>query len=101
MPETVSGERPATPDLEVVELRARAELAEQRLSDLRAMYEDMVEQRNKWETVAQRLALPAPKPEATPETPPLAPPPSRWRQRLLGFVALAAALALASDRLIG
>jgi hypothetical protein len=100
MSETVSDERPAGPDLEVVELRARAELAEQRLCDLRAMYEDMVEQRNKWETVAQRLALPAPKP--TPETPPLAPPPSRWRHRLLAFIALAAALALASsDRLIG
>jgi len=100
MSETVSGERPARPDLEVVELRARADLAEQRLCDLRAMYEDMVEQRNKWETVAQRLALPAPKP--TPETPPLSPPPSRLWQTLVAFIALAAALALASsDRLIG
>ena len=36
----------------------------------RSMYEDMKAQRDKWETVAQRLALPAPKPSVeTPETP--------------------------------
>ena len=59
--ETVPGEQPATD----VELRARADLAEQRLADLRAMYEDMRAQRDKWETVAQRLSLPAPKPAET------------------------------------
>ena len=62
----------------VPELRARAELAEQRLADLRAMLEDMKAQRGRWETVATRLSLPAPKPAAeTPETPP---PASRLRR---------------------
>jgi type II secretory pathway pseudopilin PulG len=37
--------------------RARADLAEQRLADLREMLADMREQRDKWETVAQRLSL--------------------------------------------
>jgi hypothetical protein len=54
------------------ELRARAELAEQRLADLREMYVDMKEQRDRWETVAQRLSLPAPKLVETPEAPPKA-----------------------------
>jgi hypothetical protein len=52
------------------------------LADLRSMYEDMKAQRDKWETVAQRLSLPAPKPVETPETAP-APPaehPSRLRR---------------------
>ena len=72
--ETGADEKSAT----VAELCARAELAEQRLADLkealadmRRQRDDMAEQRDKWETVAQRLALPAPKPAAeTPETPP-------------------------------
>jgi helix-turn-helix protein len=62
--ETGSGEQPAT----IAELRARAELAEQRLSDLKAMLDDMrrqrddaERQRDKWETVATRLSLSAPK----------------------------------------
>jgi hypothetical protein len=46
--------------------RARADLAEARLADLREMLADMREQRDKWETVAQRLSLtnqqPAPEP---------------------------------------
>jgi hypothetical protein len=46
------------------------------------MYEDMKTQRDKWETVAQRLSLPAPKPAETPETPPVLPaqPTSRLRR---------------------
>jgi hypothetical protein len=36
--DTVVSERPDTPDVEVAELRARADLAEQRLADLREMY---------------------------------------------------------------
>jgi excisionase family DNA binding protein len=63
-PETVAGET-------VAELRARAELAEQRLADLRHMLADMERQRDKWETVATRLSLPAPKPDEKP--------PSWWR----------------------
>ena len=43
--------------------RARADLAEQRLADLRAALADMREQRDAWETQAQRLALTAPKQE--------------------------------------
>lgn len=38
------------------ELRLRASLAEQRLSDLKAALEDMREQRDKWQTQAERLA---------------------------------------------
>jgi hypothetical protein len=38
---------------------------------MRRQRDDMAGQRDKWETVAQRLALPAPKPAAeTPATPP-------------------------------
>jgi Helix-turn-helix domain len=65
--ETGAGEQAET----TAELRARAELAEQRLGDLKAMLEDMrrqrddaERQRDKWETVATRLSLPAPKPDA-------------------------------------
>ena len=76
--DTVAGERPDTPD-EVAELRARADLAEQRLADLREMYVDMKEQRDRWETVAQRLSLPAPKPVETPETPSSRAAVSWWR----------------------
>jgi excisionase family DNA binding protein len=67
-PETVAGET-------VAELRARAELAEQRLADLRHMLADMERQRDKWETVATRLSLPAPKPDEKPDEKP----PSWWR----------------------
>ena len=66
---TIPSEQVATE----AELRARADLAEQRLADLRSMYEDMKAQRDKWETVAQRLSLPAPKPIETPETAPAPP----------------------------
>jgi hypothetical protein len=72
-PETGSGEQPAT----IAELRARAELAEQRLGDLKAMLEDMrrqrddaARQRDKWETVATRLSLSAPKPDEKPAATP-------------------------------
>jgi hypothetical protein len=54
--ETGSGEQPETVN-SVAELRARAELAEQRLDDLKAALaemrqqrDDMREQRDKWET---------------------------------------------------
>lgn len=59
---TVPASRPETDDnaVEVIELRARADLAEQRLSDLKAQLVDMREQRDKWQDQAQRLALPAP-----------------------------------------
>src|SRR5262249_26181365 len=71
--ETGSGEQPAT----IAELRARAELAEQRLGDLKAMLEDMrrqrddaERQRDKWETVATRLSLSAPNPDEKPAATP-------------------------------
>ena len=72
-----SGEQPAT----IAELRARAELAEQRLGDLKAMLEDMrrqrddaPRQRDKWETVATRLLLSAPKPDEQPTATPASQP---------------------------
>jgi hypothetical protein len=70
-------------------LRARAELAEQRLGDLKAMLEDMrrqrddaERQRDKWETVATRLSLSAPKPDEQPTATPTQPAeqPSRFRR---------------------
>jgi hypothetical protein len=82
--ETGSGEQPAT----IAELRARVELAEQRLGDLKAMFDDMrrqrddaERQRDKWETVATRLSLSAPKPDEKPAATPTpnAPPAGRWR----------------------
>jgi len=60
--ETGASEQPAT----VAELRARAELAEARLNDLKATLDDMRQQRDRWETVATRLSLPAPKPVEQP-----------------------------------
>jgi hypothetical protein len=38
------------------------------LADMRRQRDDMEQQRDKWETVAQRLALPAPKPVEEPMT---------------------------------
>jgi hypothetical protein len=68
-PETVD-DPVAGEQLETIpELRARAELAEQRLSDLRSALDDMKVQRDKWETVATRLSLPAPKPAQPVEQP--------------------------------
>jgi excisionase family DNA binding protein len=60
--ETVAGDQAAT----VAELRARAELAEARLADLKTMLNDMEKQRDKWETVATRLTLVGPKPAEKP-----------------------------------
>jgi hypothetical protein len=65
-------------------IRARADLAEQRLGDLKAMLDDMrrqrddaERQRDKWETVATRLSLSAPKPDEKPPATPIpdTPPP--------------------------
>jgi hypothetical protein len=74
--ETDFGEQLAT----VAELRARAELAEQRLGDLKTMLDDMrrqrddaERQRDKWETVATRLSLSAPKPDQQPAATPAPP----------------------------
>jgi len=63
-PATAAGDPPGT----VAELRVRAELAEQRLADLRNMLADMERQRDRWETVATRLAAPKPA-EKPPEKP--------------------------------
>jgi excisionase family DNA binding protein len=75
--ETGSGEQPET----IAELRARADLAEQRLGDLKAMLEDMrrqrddlERQRDKWETVATRLSLSGPKPDEQPTATPASQP---------------------------
>jgi hypothetical protein len=83
--ETDFGEQLAT----VADLRARAELAEARLADLKTMLDDMRHQRDRWETVATRLSLSAPKPEEKPAATPAslpaladpgAPEPSRLRR---------------------
>lgn len=47
-------------DAQAVELRARAELAEARLSDLQAMLSELRTDRDSWRSVAERLALAAP-----------------------------------------
>jgi hypothetical protein len=79
--ETDFGEQLAT----VAELRARAELAEARLADLKTTLDDMRAQRDRWETVATRLSLSAPKPNEQPPATPApanvdpAPPVSRLR----------------------
>jgi hypothetical protein len=49
-----AAQRDATPP--DAELRLRASLAEQRLSDLKAALDDMREQRDKWQAQAERLA---------------------------------------------
>jgi len=70
--ETGSSDPPET----IAELRARAELAEQRLGDLKAMLEDMRRQRDKWETVATQLSLSGPKPDEQPAAATPAPQPA-------------------------
>jgi hypothetical protein len=71
----------------VAELRARAELAEARLADLKTMLDDMRHQRDRWETVATRLSLSAPKLDqqpketpAQPDAPAATPTAGRWRR---------------------
>ena len=70
--ETDFGEQLTT----VTELRVCAAQAEQRLADLKAVLGDMrrlrddiAQQRDKWETAAQRLAQAAPEPAETPAAP--------------------------------
>lgn len=54
---TDASQRDALPDAAAdAELRLRASLAEQRLSDLKVVLEDMREQRDKWQAQAERLA---------------------------------------------
>lgn len=75
---TDAGEQPETPDDPVAGLQLRAELAEQRLADLREALADMREQRDRWETIATRLSLPAPKPAETAPATPATPPRRSW-----------------------
>jgi hypothetical protein len=56
----------------------RAALAEERLSDLKAMLADMKDQRDKWQAQAERLAL------AAPLTTPAPAPARSWWKRLAG-----------------
>ena len=69
-PSNALEERSATPDGNTIELRARLELAEQRLADLRELVHDLKVERDDWKTVAKRFALtssqPQPQPAATP-----------------------------------
>ncbi len=67
--EAQSVERDAPDSSEVMELRircaeteARARLAEERLSDLKAMLEEMKAERERWRAQAERLALAPPAP---------------------------------------
>jgi hypothetical protein len=55
------------------ELRARLELAEQRLADLRELVHDLKVDRDDWKTVAKRLALTSSQPQ---QQPPATPPPA-------------------------
>jgi excisionase family DNA binding protein len=50
---------PATP-VEQIEIRARAELAEARLADLKVMVEELKAERDAWREQASRLAIPPP-----------------------------------------
>jgi hypothetical protein len=66
-------ERSPTPDRDAIELRARLELAEQRLADLRELVHDLKVDRDDWKTVAKRLALNSPQPQPQPSATPPAP----------------------------
>ena len=59
-------ERSTTPDGDTIELRARLELAEQRLADLRELVHDLKVDRDDWKTVAKRLALTSSQPQQQP-----------------------------------
>jgi hypothetical protein len=67
-------ERSPTPDDNTVELRARLELAEQRLADLRELVHDLKVDRDDRKTVAKRLALTSSQPQSQPSATPPAPP---------------------------
>jgi excisionase family DNA binding protein len=67
--ETQSVVQDATVSGDVLELRirvaeemARAKLAEERVADLKAMLEEMRQQRDRWQTQAERLAIAPPTP---------------------------------------
>ena len=75
-------ERPVTGgDTGLAELNARATLAEARLSDLKAMLEDMREQRDRWQGQAERLSA-LPLTDQRKEVQPAAPAPRTWWQWL-------------------
>jgi len=57
----------------VLEAQHRAELAEQRLADIKTALEEMRQQRDAWQQQAERLSLPAPPP----------PVPKPWWKRLM------------------
>ncbi len=50
-----------------IELEARAKLAEERLADMKAHFEEMRRQRDRWQEQAERLALAPPQPPAPPQ----------------------------------
>ena len=52
---------PTTPDsaLELIEERAARQLAEARLADLKALVEELRQDRDRWHAQAERLSLPA------------------------------------------
>jgi len=66
-PKPVAATVPAT---DFYEMKLRAELAEQRLTDLRYLLDEMSQQRSSWEQVAKQLAKPTPQitVEQTPAT---------------------------------
>ena len=53
--------------LRLLEERKARELAEARLADLKAMLDDLKNDRDQWRDQAQRLALPAPAPATQPQ----------------------------------
>ena len=72
----VEPSRVETLDIELVEVRARADLAEARLADLKVALEELRSERNAWRDQASRLAIPAPVADSNP-----APPRTWWRWR--------------------
>jgi hypothetical protein len=61
-PLTGSSGQPETEGENIPELRARAQLAEERLADLKAQLADMRDQRDRWMTQAERVTLPGQQP---------------------------------------
>jgi hypothetical protein len=80
--EATWGENGTDPSSELAALRVYKQFAEERLTELKAMVEDMRGQRDKWQAAHAQLALTGPKPEEKPDQQP-EPKPRPWSWRWL------------------
>lgn len=71
--------QPTNIEVQLAELRAYKQFAEERLTELKALCEDMRMQRDKWQAAHAQLALTGPKTGEKPEQNPQKPAMTWWR----------------------